>query len=373
MYLRMVTSSLVRRRSRVFVALLAVMVGATTLSGLVTVYRDVPRQMGREFRSYGANLVLVPAGEATALSSAQIELATAVLAADDVVGVAPYRYETVKINEQPFMAAGTDLAEAKQVSPYWYVAGDWPSGSGDLLIGQDVADLIGLQPGQTATLTGVDDAGEDFTADFSVTGVLQTGGAEDGFVFMGLSDLEAVMGSSDEVDVVEYSVTATQEELDSAALRITEGVAGVSAGPVKRVAESEASVLGTLQSLVYLVTLIVLALTMICVSTTMMAVVAERRREIGLKKALGASNRSVVWEFLGEGLLLGGVGGLLGSLCGFVFAQAVSMNVFGRGIAFQFALIPVTVLVSLCVTGLACLLPVRRATDVQPAIVLRGE
>ena len=44
-------------------ALLAVAVGATIISGMVTVYRDVPEQLGREFRAYGANLLLLPAGE----------------------------------------------------------------------------------------------------------------------------------------------------------------------------------------------------------------------------------------------------------------------------------------------------------------------
>ena len=61
-YLKMVVSSLLRRRSRMIVALLAVAVGATILSGLITIYYDIPRQMGLEFRSYGANLVFVPAG-----------------------------------------------------------------------------------------------------------------------------------------------------------------------------------------------------------------------------------------------------------------------------------------------------------------------
>ncbi len=124
---------------------------------------------------------------------------------------------------------------------------------------------------------------------------------------------------------------------------------------------------------VYLVTVVVLLLTMICVATTMMAVVAERRREIGLKKALGAANKSIVKEFLGEGLFLGGLGGLLGAVLGFVFAQLVSVNVFGRPISFQPLLLPVTLIVSIAITGLACLLPVRSATDVDPAIVLRGE
>ena len=61
MFLKMITASLVRRRSRMLVALLAIAVGATILSGLVTIYYDVPRQMGAQFRNYGANIFFMAA------------------------------------------------------------------------------------------------------------------------------------------------------------------------------------------------------------------------------------------------------------------------------------------------------------------------
>ena len=76
---------------------------------------------------------------------------------------------------------------------------------------------------------------------------------------------------------------------------------------------------------------------------------------------------------MGEGLLLGGFGGLIGVFLGFAFAQYVSRNVFSSSITFQFWLLPVTVIASILVTGLACLMPVRNATEVDPAIVLKGE
>ena len=59
--------------------------------------------------------------------------------------------------------------------------------------------------------------------------------------------------------------------------------------------------------------------------------------------------------------------------CGHVPAQFVSVRVFSGSIAFQPALVPLTILVSVLVTGLACLLPVRSATEVDPALVLKGE
>ena len=185
--------------------------------------------------------------------------------------------------------------------------------------------------------------------------------------------MEALTGKTDVFDMTELSVSANRDELEKYADTITKNVDGVSARLVKRVTQSENTVLSKLQALVLLVTVIVLLLTMICVATTMMAVVTERRKEVGLRKALGASNKSIIFEFMGEGLLLGAIGGLLGSVCGFIFAQAVSMNVFNSSIQFHWVLIPITIIVSVLVTGLSCLLPVRSATDVDPALVLKGE
>ena len=147
----------------------------------------------------------------------------------------------------------------------------------------------------------------------------------------------------------------------------------ISAKLVKRVTASESTVLNKLQSLVFIVTVVVLILTMICVATTMTAVIAERRREIGLRKSLGALNESIVGQFMSEGLLLGGIGGILGSVLGYLFAQYVSQHVFSSSLTFRPLLIPITIVASVVVTGLACLIPIKSAVEVDPALVLKGE
>ncbi|MDR1422019.1 MAG: ABC transporter permease [Coriobacteriales bacterium] len=372
-YLRTVFASLMRRRSRLLVALLSITIGATILSGLVTIFYDIPRQMGQEFRSYGANMVLLPKGESGTISPEQLEAVRAILPTDDVIGVAPYRYDTIAINDLPFIIAGTDFAGAQAASPFWGITGEWPSGRNQALIGREIANTFRLEPGESVVVSGTNSEGEPFEKTFSVAGIVQTGGQEETFVFISIDDYGAVVGGEVAFDIVEMSVTSSGAGLEELVTAIGQETEGVTAQLVRRVTQSEDTVLSKLQSLVYLVTIVVLMLTMICVATTMMAVVAERRREIGLRKALGATNGSVVLNFLGECLAMGFVGGALGSLLGFGLAQLVSLQVFNRTIDFPLAIVPLTIFSSLVITTLACLLPVRNATKIDPAIVLKGE
>lgn len=377
MFLRMITASLIRRRSRMLVALLAIAVGGTILSGLVTIYYDVPRQMGAQFRNYGANMIFVAADTDMALTMNAAQEAASVIDSSELLGMTPYRYETVRIHEQPIVAAGTDIESTKATSPYWHIEGNYPV-SGEALVGSDVAEHLGLGVGDSfnATYSSGDDSDSDepdLGVDMKVSGILETGGSEENYIYMSMDDLDALAGANDKLQVVELSISATQDELKDYAEKISESSEAVAARLVKRVTQSEGTVLTKLQALVFIVTAVVLVLTMICVATTMTAVVAERRREIGLRKALGASDKSIIGEFMGEGLLLGGFGGLVGSVLGFVFAQIVSVNVFSSSITFQPLLIPITMIVSVLVTGLACLLPVRSTMAIDPALVLKGE
>ena len=212
-----------------------------------------------------------------------------------------------------------------------------------------------------------------FSRKLYVRGIITTGGAEEGFIFTDVDMLNELIGDTFRGDVVECSVMADAEGLGTLSSAIEAELPNVQPRAVRRLTQSQDIVLGKLQALVYLVTIVVLLITMISVYTTMMAMVAERKREIGLKKALGAENGLIIGEFLGEGVLLGFIGGALGVLLGFEFAQQVSLSVFGRAIHFQWLLIPITIAVFIAITILASILPVRKVMDIHPAIVLRGE
>lgn len=373
MYLKMVSGSILRRRSRMIIALLAVAIGGTILYGLMTIYYDIPQQMGKAFRSYGANLIFVPGEGRSVISDKGIEIIKDTLKNKNVVGMAWFRYENVKINEQPIVAAGTQFENVKKTSPYWYITGEWPQDSSRVLVGKEVSERLNLVPGKNITIHGKTSTGEDFNKDFTVSGILQTGKSEESLIFVDLSVLEQLTKVSGNIHVVECSVVQSRDELQSFIDNFKQHHHDITARLVKRVTNSEKTVLAKLQTLVYLVSIIVLGLTMICVITTMMAAVLERRKEIGLKKALGASNRSIMRDFLGEAILLGIFGGILGIVLGFLFALQVGRSVFGYTVSVMPLLAVITISVSVVITAAAAIIPARRVSDVEPAVVLKGE
>lgn len=387
MYLRMVTASVMRRKSRMLIALLAVTVGATILAGLVMVYYDMPRQMSEQFLAYGANMIFVPSDSAKGMTKTQIDDAVDQIDGE-VRGVISYAYKSATINDASVIIAGCDLAATLETSPYWQITGSLPDEPGEILVGLEQADFYSLGVGDTVTVSYLpsDSAavqeGENLRGEiegerektFTVSGLLDTGSTEEKYFYISEADMLDLIGEDElTYDVTELRVNATSDELQESVDAIKANVDGVSAQLVKRITQSQTTVLSKLSALVLLVTIITLALIMICVATTMTAVVTEQRKEIGLRKALGASDKSIMWEFMGEGLFLGLIGGLLGSFLGFGFAYLVAHNVFNSTISFMPAIIPLTVLVSLAVVALACIIPVRNTTKVDPALVLKGE
>ena len=231
MFLKMITASLVRRRSRMLVALLAIAVGATILSGLVTIYYDVPRQMGAQFRNYGANMIFMAAENTDEFSMAAVEKGISYIEGKELLGVTPYRYETLKIHEQPVVAAGTDLAGARITSPYWHVEGAWPEKPAEVLAGKEAANLLGLKIGDSFEVAAF--ANEDkkekkavpgSEVRLTVAGILETGGSEEEYIYMAMADLKAITGGGERLDIAELSISATRDKLESYKEKIAKSV-----------------------------------------------------------------------------------------------------------------------------------------------------
>jgi putative ABC transport system permease protein len=100
--------------------------------------------------------------------------------------------------------------------------------------------------------------------------------------------------------------------------------------------------------------------------------VSQRRHEIGVRLALGATQAMVLKEIVGRGLLLTGVGIVAG--IGGALATATLLKSVLVGVSATDPLTLAGVALAMVVTSLvACYIPARRATQIDPASALRGE
>lgn len=375
MYLRMVTRALSRRLSRVLIASLSIIVGAVTLSALGIITYTVPEQIARELRSYGANLVVSPAGQSTMLAG-DLEKVNRTLAGVDaqVVSYAPYRQENLLFNQQPIESLGTDFALVGAMRPYWSIDGALPDAPGEVLVGRDLGERFGFKAGdQIPVVAQVEEGIDSQPVTLTIAGLLRTGGAEDSMLVLSLDDLEKAMPADGRLDMIEYSLLSDADQLGAQAAAIDAGDPNVHAQVVKRISSSEGGVLLTLKALIWIVSLVIGALTLISVTTTMNAVVSERATELSLRKTLGASTRQIVGEFIGEGVALGLIGGLIGALGGIAVGAIVTREVFNVDLVVSWWVIPVTMAASAVVSCLASFITARHISTIDPATVLGGE
>ena len=429
MFFTMLWGAVFRRRSRAMMAVIASLVGAATLFCLASVCVAVPQQMNEEMRAYGANLIVTPAsatGKSQGIDTATVRNVTALIGAGHSVKSAAYRYESVRINSAPYTIAGVDVKAVRALNRHWNVTGDWP-GSGNVMVGRDVADALGVKVGSRVTIgyraadasasasssasaksdsdesteTAESSAqgtqstqttqGEQTThatengrvssdimdnngTEFRISGIVDTGGNEDSIIYATTADVSKLAGHERGADVVEYSVNAMGDELNAIVNRINKNTnTAVKAQTVTRITSSDTRIIAMLQTLFWIVSLVVLVLTLVGVGTTISSIVRQRRNEIGLRKALGADSRALGVEFYVESGIYGLIGGLLGTAIGYVLARVLCSTVFGRALGLNWLLCVGSLLLSVAIAVIASIPPVRRATRIDPAIVLREE
>lgn len=387
MFFRIFLSSLRRRTGRLLVAVLAVVLGASMVSALANVSFSVGEKVSRELRSYGPNLLVVPRTSLVrvgrgSLTFGAIREKSYILEKDlvkikslplkeEILGYAPYIYGLAEVGSDKVVVTGTHLDQVKRISPWWQVKGRWIKDRQDdtaSIIGTEVSEKLKLNLGDSYEVKGKRES-----KNLTVAGIVTTGGSEDNQIFVNLGVGQKLTGQVGRIDLIQVSVLGKRRSLEAVAREIELAIPKVRAKVVKQIAQTEGVLLTKIQLLILIVAILVLIGAALSVMSTMLITVFERKREIGLMRALGAQQASIVALFLSEAGVIGLLGGIIGYFTGLVFAQLIGKAVFGASISPHPLVVPILLILSVGVTLVASILPVNRAIHTEPAVVLRGE
>jgi putative ABC transport system permease protein len=425
MYTRLAGESFTRNPRRQLLTFAALLLGMAVATSTLSVALEVGDQLAREFRSFGANLLVEPQSdtlpleiggvdyrpvdEGAYISEADLGKLKTIFWRHNILGftafldvpveveldgkavqatlVGTWHSHLVTVPDGTTFRTGTAATQ-----PWWKVRGRWFEDSAmECLVGASLASGYGIGEG---SVIEVSSGGR--RESLQVTGILSTGGAEENSIVAPLEVAQTLAGEPGRVRQVFVSAltkpedalternpaTLTPTEYDkwfcspyasSIGHQVEEALPGTQVRTIRKVAETEGRVLRRVGSLLWLVTIAALVCAALAVAATSATTVIERRTEVGLMKALGATNHLVGMIFLGQQVVIALGGGLAGYGLGLVLARFLGQSVFGVAAGPRLVLLPVVLGVAVLVAVVGSAIPLRRAMRFDPAPILRGE
>ena len=429
MFFRMVRGALIRQKGKMLMIALTIALGASLATAMLNVMLDVGDKVAQELKTYGANITVVPKTSAVLNNLYEVEggstAETAYLREDELGNIKTIFWAFNIVDYAPFTEAYATLPDGSSVTAmgtwfnhymalptgetlttgvqnlrtWWDITeGRWlnESEAADAegcMVGATVAAAQNLHAGDTLTLKG-----EKNTVSLTVVGIYDSGDSADDQIYVPLAQAEKLLGITNSVGSIEVSALTTPDNelavraaknpkslsasqyetwyctayVSSICFQIQEVITDSVASAVRQVADSEGAILEKTELLMVLITILALVGSGLGISNLVTASVMERSNEIGLMKAVGATDRAVTGLILTEIVLVGLIGGAIGYLAGFGFAQIIGQSVFGSAIEMKAMVIPIVVILVIAVTLLGSIPAVRTLLRLDPTVVLHG-
>jgi putative ABC transport system permease protein len=264
---------------------------------------------------------------------------------------------------------------------YAPVRGRFPENAGEVDIDQGTAARKGLGLGQQIVVAGSAPAKR-----YTIVGIAKFAGSQSfggsSSAILTLPEAQRVVDSVGQYDEIDIAAAAgvSADQLRArvrAALPSSVSVRTGAAEAAKQTSDLESN-LGFLRTFLLIFAYVALVVGAFIIFNTFSITVAQRTRELGLLRTLGASRRQVMGAVIYEGLMLGVVGAVIGLFLGLALAPALNQLfiAFGaelptHGTVLEARTVIVSLLVGVVVTVLAGLFPALRATRVPPLAAMR--
>lgn len=317
-----------RKLPRTLLLGLVFAVGISSVVTLNYLSSVVGESLEKKLTAYGANILVTPKTETLSVGYGGMQLgdvsfdikyldqiaAEAAIRSIDlderISAVAPKFAILTRINDIPVGVIGVNWEQEISIKSYWAVDGTLPDREDQVLAGSAAATVLGLKVGDPVQVEG---------ATFSVAGIIKpTGSEDDQVIFAPITALQQATGNPGRAHFIEVAALCAGCPIEDIVAQIREKLPDVEVTAMQQVVQQRMATIGFVKHLALIVSLIILVTACFMIGLSIFSAVNERKKEIGLMRAIGFSRVSVFAVFCLEAVIVGVLAAIVGYAGGFV-------------------------------------------------------
>jgi len=372
-----------RRKGKMALVVAGLAVGVAALVAILTIVLSFQKGIDKKLDTYGFNIVIYPAssnlslsyGGMTILGVDTYEVKSLLMAdlatikrshsADSIAALSPKLLQVVDSKDKKALLVGSDFNQEFLIKKWWRLNGSRPTRPDELVLGQDAAKNLQVKAGDTLKLSG---------KDFKVAAVLQpTGSQDDSLIFGDLREVQSLYKRGGELSLIEISAKSTAD-IDAVVKDLKKALPQAAVSSIKQAVQYREKAVGSLARFGLAITAVIMLISGLIVFTTMTSSVRDRKREIGIFRAIGYRQSVVARIILTETLILSLIGGAIGYAAGFgiVFMLPAFLKKFEFSVGLNVPVLILSIVLAVAVGLVASLVPALRAANMDPADALKS-
>ncbi len=377
-------NNLWRRKGKVFFLILGLTIGITTVVTLISITRMMNEDISKKLDEFGANILIIPRSDdfslsyggmniggvsidAQTLKDSDIPKIRQIEVRENISTVSPKLIGVVDIEGKKVPLMGVQVQEEVRLKKWWKIHGAAPKNRDEVLLGNEVAVRLFKSTGDTLSING---------KSVRISGVLDETGSQDDFLIFGdLTFVQEAMKKPGALSLIEVSAFCNTCPIEEIVRQISKELPHAKVTAIKQTLQTKMEALDHFKRFSIGISIIVLLIGSLIVFTNMMASVNERKREIGIFRAIGFRKSHIIRIIFLEALIVGLIAGVIGYLLGLGVSQIIGPMVTGMkgGKIFIDPLLAIgAIFLSSLIGILSSAYPAIHASKMDPTTALRA-
>ena len=377
-------NNLRRRKGKVFFLVIGLTIGITTVVTLISITRMMNEDISKKLDEFGANILIIPRSDDLSLSYGGMSIGGVSIDAqtlkdsdipkirqievrENISTVSPKLIGVIEVEGKKVPLMGIQFQEEARLKKWWKIHGDLPKTREEALLGNEVAVRLFKSAGDTLSING---------RTIKISGTLDETGSQDDFLIFGdLTFVQETMKKAGALSLIEVAAFCNTCPIEEIVRQISKELPHAKVTAIKQTLQTKMEALDHFQKFSIGISIIVLLIGSLIVFTNMMASVNERKREIGIFRAIGFRKSHVVRIIFLEALIVGVIAGVIGYALGLAISQLVGpmiTGVKGGTILIDPVLAFGAVLLSATMGVLSSVYPAIHASKMDPTAALRS-